>query len=78
MSLSVFDIDLFGVLMQFLPLIGFPGQATLQESAPRGREAIQEEEEEQFAIAVTGALKATGIGPNLLLLYDVPGIFVVR
>ena len=38
--------------------IWFLGLVTLQGSALREREVIQEEEEEQFAIAATGELKA--------------------
>ena len=46
--------------------IGLSGQVTLQGSVLKGKEGILEEEEELFAIAVTGEFKATGIGLNLL------------
>ena len=42
--------------------IGCSGQVTLQESVLREMEAILEEEEEQFAIVVTGEFEAAGIG----------------
>ena len=48
-------VSRYGFLSYRFPHVGFSGQATLQGSALRERGAILEEEEEElFAIAVTG------------------------